>query len=333
MTIRVGVLGTGRIGSMHARIVAEDTPGAALAAVADVHKPSAEAVAARFGVPALSVEALVADVDIDAVAVCTSTDTHVELIIAAAHAGKAVFCEKPISLDLPDVDRALAVVAETGVPLMVGFNRRFDPAHRSVRDAVVDGVVGDVHLARISSRDPSPPPIEYVRVSGGIFVDMMIHDFDMARFVVSSPVVEVYAKGAVLIDPAIGEVGDFDTASVMLTHANGAVTMIDNSRQAVYGYDQRVEAFGSRGMAASENPDVHSGVTITREGRRGQLIPHFFLERYADSYRLEWRAFVDYVRDGGPSPVPGSDARAPVVIGLAAGESARTGRPVRVTEG
>lgn len=333
MTIRVGVLGTGRIGSMHARIVAEDTPGAALAAVADVHKPSAEAVAARFGVPALSVEALVADVDIDAVAVCTSTDTHVELIIAAAHAGKAVFCEKPISLDLPDVDRALAVVAETGVPLMVGFNRRFDPAHRSVRDAVVDGVVGDVHLARISSRDPSPPPIEYVRVSGGIFVDMMIHDFDMARFVVGSPVVEVYAKGAVLIDPAIGEVGDFDTASVMLTHANGAVTMIDNSRQAVYGYDQRVEAFGSRGMAASENPDVHSGLTITREGRRGQLIPHFFLERYADSYRLEWRAFVDYVRDGGPSPVPGSDARAPVVIGLAAGESARTGRPVRVTEG
>lgn len=333
MTIRVGVLGTGRIGSMHARIVAEDTPGAALAAVADVHKPSAEAVAARFGVPALSVEALVADVDIDAVAVCTSTDTHVDLIIAAAHAGKAVFCEKPISLDLPDVDRALAVVAETGVPLMVGFNRRFDPAHRSVRDAVVDGVVGDVHLARISSRDPSPPPIEYVRVSGGIFVDMMIHDFDMARFVVGSPVVEVYAKGAVLIDPAIGEVGDFDTASVMLTHANGAVTMIDNSRQAVYGYDQRVEAFGSRGMAASENPDVHSGVTITREGRRGQLIPHFFLERYADSYRLEWRAFVDYVRDGGPSPVPGSDARAPVVIGLAAGESARTGRPVRVTEG
>lgn len=333
MTIRVGVLGTGRIGSMHARIVAEDTPGAALAAVADVHKPSAEAVAARFGVPALSVEALVADVDIDAVAVCTSTDTHVELIIAAAHAGKAVFCEKPISLDLPDVDRALAVVAETGVPLMVGFNRRFDPAHRSVRDAIVDGVVGDVHLARISSRDPSPPPIEYVRVSGGIFVDMMIHDFDMARFVVGSPVVEVYAKGAVLIDPAIGEVGDFDTASVMLTHANGAVTMIDNSRQAVYGYDQRVEAFGSRGMAASENPDVHSGVTITREGRRGQLIPHFFLERYADSYRLEWRAFVDYVRDGGPSPVPGSDARAPVVIGLAAGESARTGRPVRVTEG
>lgn len=333
MTIRVGVLGTGRIGSMHARIVAEDTPGAALAAVADVHKPSAEAVAARFGVPALSVEALVADVDIDAVAVCTSTDTHVDLIIAAAHAGKAVFCEKPISLDLPDVDRALAVVAETGVPLMVGFNRRFDPAHRSVRDAVVDGVVGDVHLARISSRDPSPPPIEYVRVSGGIFVDMMIHDFDMARFVVGSPVVEVYAKGAVLIDPAIGEVGDFDTASVMLTHANGAVTMIDNSRQAVYGYDQRVEAFGSRGMAASENPDVHSGLTITREGRRGQLIPHFFLERYADSYRLEWRAFVDYVRDGGPSPVPGSDARAPVVIGLAAGESARTGRPVRVTEG
>ncbi len=331
--IRVGVLGAGRIGSLHARIVAEDTPGAVLAGVADVHAPSAEAVAARFRVPATTVEELVSDPNVDAVAICTSTDTHVDLIIPAARAGKAVFCEKPISLDLAAVDRALAAVADAGVPFMVGFNRRFDPAHRSVRDAVMGGVVGDVHVARISSRDPSPPPLDYIRVSGGIFVDMMIHDFDMARFVVGSPVVEVYAKGAVLIDPAIGAAGDFDTASVMLTHATGAVTMIDNSRQAVYGYDQRVEVFGSLGMAASENPDVHSGITITRDGLRGQVIPHFFLERYAESYRREWRAFTDYVRDGGPSPVPGSDARAPVVLGLAAGESARTGAPVRVTEG
>lgn len=331
--VRVGVVGAGRIGSLHARIVAEDTPGAVLAAVADVHAPSAESVAARFRVPALGVEELVANPNVDAVAICTSTDTHVDLIIAAARAGKAVFCEKPISLDLPAVDRALAAVADAGVPFMVGFNRRFDPAHRSVHDAVMGGVVGDVHVARISSRDPSPPPLDYIRVSGGIFVDMMIHDFDMARFVVGSPVVEVYAKGAVLIDPAIGAAGDFDTASVMLTHATGAVTMIDNSRQAVYGYDQRVEVFGSLGMAASENPDVHSGITITRDGLRGQVIPHFFLERYAESYRREWRAFTDYVREGGPSPVPGSDARAPVVLGLAAGESARIGAPVRVTEG
>jgi myo-inositol 2-dehydrogenase/D-chiro-inositol 1-dehydrogenase len=331
--LRVGVVGAGRIGSLHARIVAEDTPGAVLAAVADVHAPSAVSVAARFRVPAMGVEELLPNPNVDAVAICTSTDSHVDLIVAAARAGKAVFCEKPISLDLPAVDRALAAVADAGVPFMVGFNRRFDPAHRSVHDAVIEGVVGDVHLARISSRDPSPPPLDYIRVSGGIFVDMMIHDFDMARFVVGSPVVEVYAKGAVLIDPAIGAAGDFDTASVMLTHATGAVTMIDNSRQAVYGYDQRVEVFGSLGMAASENPDVHSGITITRDGLRGQVIPHFFLERYAESYRREWRAFIDYVRDGGPSPVPGSDARAPVVLGLAAGESARTGAPVRVTEG
>jgi len=331
--LRVGVVGAGRIGALHAGIVAHRVPGLRLVGVSDVHTPAAEAVAQRTGAAAMTVEALIADPDIDAVAVCSSTDTHVDAIVAAAAAGKAIFCEKPISLDLDAVDRALAAVRAAGVPFMVGFNRRFDPAHRSVRDAVLDGTVGNVHLVRITSRDPYPPPPEYVRVSGGIFLDMMIHDFDMARFVVGSPVVEVYAKGAVLIDPAIGEAGDFDTASVMLTHANGAVTMIDNSRQAVYGYDQRVEAFGSLGMAASENPEVHSGITITRDGLRGQLIPHFFLERYAESYRREWQAFIAYLRNGGPSPVPGSDARAPVVLGLAATESARTGQPVRVTQG
>ena len=331
--IRIGVVGVGRIGSMHAGIIADKTPGAALAAVADAHAGTAQAVAARYQVPAMSVEELIASPSVDAVAICSSTDTHVDVIVSAAAAGKAIFCEKPISLDLAAVDRALAAVDAAGVPFMVGFNRRFDPAHQSVHDAVADGTVGEVHLTRISSRDPSPPPVEYIKVSGGIFVDMMIHDFDMARYVVGSPVVEVFAKGAVFIDPAIGEAGDVDTASVLLTHATGAMTMIDNSRQAVYGYDQRVEAFGSKGMAASENPWAHTGIVVTDRGLMGQPLPHFFLERYSESYLREWAAFVRYLRDGGPSPVPGADGRAPVVLGLAAWESVRTGQPVRVTDG
>ena len=181
-------------------------------------------------------------------------------MIEAARAGKAIFCEKPISLDLGQVDEALAIVHEAGVPIQVGFNRRFDAAHKSVRDAVASGELGDVHLVRITSRDPAPPPIEYIKVSGGIFLDMTIHDFDMARYVTGSEVVEVYAQGAVRVDPAIGEAGDVDTAAVMLRHENGCITTIDNSRQAVYGYDQRVEAFGSGGLAASDNPLAHTGL-------------------------------------------------------------------------
>ncbi len=327
---RIGVAGVGRIGRMHAEIIARQTPGALLVAVADVNEEAAQSVARDLQVDATTVDELVSSDDIDAVAICTSTDTHVGVTVAAARAGKAVFCEKPLSLDLAEVDRAISAVEAAGVPFMVGFNRRFDPAHRSVADAVRDGTVGAVHLARISSRDPSPPPIDYVRASGGIFVDMMIHDFDMARFVVGSPVVEVYAKGAVLIDPAIGEAGDVDTATVLLTHESGAMTMIDNSRQAVYGYDQRVEVFGERGLAASENPLAHTGVTLTAQGLSAAVLPHFFLDRYRASYLLEWEAFVAYVQGGGPSPVSGADGRAPVALGLAAGESLRTGAPVRV---
>jgi myo-inositol 2-dehydrogenase/D-chiro-inositol 1-dehydrogenase len=315
---------------MHAEMISRQTSGAVLVAVADVNEEAAQSVARDLGVDAATVDELVGSDDVDAVAICTSTDTHVDLTVAAARAGKAVFCEKPLSLDVSEVDRAIAAVEAAGVPFMVGFNRRFDPAHRSVADAVRDGVVGAVHLARISSRDPAPPPIDYVKVSGGIFVDMMIHDFDMARFVVQSPVVEVYAKGAVLIDPAIGEAGDVDTAAVLLSHENGALTMIDNSRQAVYGYDQRVEVFGERGLAASDNPRAHTGVTLTADGFSASLLPDFFLDRYRASYLLEWQAFVDYVQAGGPSPVSGADGRAPVVIGLAARESLRSGAPVQV---
>jgi myo-inositol 2-dehydrogenase/D-chiro-inositol 1-dehydrogenase len=218
------------------------------------------------------------------------------------------------------------------VPIQIGFNRRFDPAHRSVRDAVASGAVGDVHIVRITSRDPAPPPIAYVKVSGGLFLDMMIHDFDMARYVTGSDVVEVYARAAVRVDPAIGEAGDVDTAVVTLLHENGAITTIDNSRQAVYGYDQRVEAFGSGGMAASENPPAHTGMRRTADGTFGTTIPYFFLDRYIPSYVDEWKSFVQYLTEGGPSPVDAAAGRAPLVIGLAAWRSVREGRVVRCDE-
>jgi len=331
--IRVGVAGVGRIGQLHAGIVARQTPDAVLAAVGDSWTEGAQRVGTEFQVPVLDVDDLVTSPDIDAVAICTATPTHVDLIVRAAQAGKAIFTEKPISLELAEVDRALAAVAANDVPFMVGFNRRFDPGHAYVHDVVRAGQIGEVHMVRIASRDPSPPSIDYVRGSGGIFVDMMIHDFDLTRYLVDSPVVEVFAKGAVRIDPAIGEAGDVDTAVVMLTHANGVITTIDNSRQAVYGYDQRVEVFGSTGMALSENPRAHAGIVATETSIAGATLPHFFLERYAEAYVREWAAFIRYVREGGSSPVSGADGRAPVVLGVAAWESVRTGMPVAVTEG
>jgi myo-inositol 2-dehydrogenase / D-chiro-inositol 1-dehydrogenase len=331
--VRIGVIGVGRIGRMHAELLARQVPGAELAMVHDAFPATADAVGAELGVPAAAtVEELLHSPDVDAVAICASTDTHADLLVAAARAGKPAFCEKPISLDLGEVDRALAAVEEAGIAVQIGFNRRFDPAHQSVARAVADGTIGDVHLVRISSRDPAPPPLEYVKGSGGIFLDMTIHDFDMARYVTGSEVVEVYACGAVRVDPSFAEAGDVDTAVVTLTHANGCLTVIDNSRQAVYGYDQRVEAFGALGMAASENPLAHTGIVRTAQGTSAPALPHFFLDRYVPSYLREWEAFVATVRDGTTPPVTAADGRAPLVIGLAAWRSLRGTRPVRVEE-
>lgn len=330
--VRMGVLGTGRIGRMHAQLLAREIPGAALAAVADVAPQVAERVGTDLGVPAGTIEEVLASADIDAVAICSSTETHVDLVIAAAEAGKGIFCEKPVSLDVAKVDRALAAVDRAGVPFMVGFNRRFDPGHHSVHEAVRSGTIGDLHVLRITSRDPSPPPPEYVAGSGGIFLDMMIHDFDMARHVVGSEVMEVFARGSVRIDPRIGDAGDVDTAVCVLTHEDGTITTIDNSRQAVYGFDQRIEAFGSLGMAVSDNPARHAGWVRTEDATTAQPLPWFFLERYLESYRHEWGRFVSYVREGGPSPADTLAGRAPVLIGLAATRSLREGRPVRIEE-
>jgi myo-inositol 2-dehydrogenase/D-chiro-inositol 1-dehydrogenase len=332
-TVRMGVIGVGRIGRMHADMLARRVPGAELAMVHDAHGASARAVAETLGVPAAAdLEEVLAAPDVDAVAICTSTDTHADLVVAAAEAGKAIFCEKPVSLDLAAVDRALGAVEAAGVPFQIGFNRRFDAAHAAVAAAVADGRVGEPHLARITSRDPAPPPLDYVRRSGGLFLDMTIHDFDMARFVTGSEVVEVFARGAVRIDPAVGEAGDVDTAVITLVHENGCLTTIDNSRQAVYGYDQRVEVFGSAGMAASDNPLAHTAVVRTRDGAQEPALPYFYLERYVPSYLAEWGAFVAAVSAGRTPPVTVADARAPLVIGLAAWRSAREGRPVRLEE-
>ena len=330
--LRIGVIGVGRIGRMHAELIAHQVPGAALGAVYDAYGPAAQRVAAALGVPAAASVAEIFAGELDAVAICSSSDTHVDLLVAAAEAGKAVFCEKPVSIDLAEVDRALAAIDAAAVPFQIGFNRRFDPAHASVREAVASGAVGEPHLVRISSRDPEPPPLDYVKSSGGLFLDMMIHDFDMARFVTGSEVVEVFARGALRIEPSFAEADDIDTALVTLVHENGCLTAIDNSRRAAYGYDQRVEVLGSKGMAASLNPPAHTGTVITAAGERRAPNPHFFLERYLPSYVLEWEAFVEAVKTGAAPPVSGVDARAPLVIGLAAGRSLREGRPVRVEE-
>jgi len=331
--LRIGVIGVGRIGRMHAELIAHQVPGAALGAVYDAHEPSARSVSANLGVPAAgTAQEMFGDSELDAVAICSSSDTHVELLVAAADAGKAVFCEKPVSLDLGEVDRALGAIEAAGVPFQIGFNRRFDPAHASVREAVASGAVGEPHLVRISSRDPDPPPLDYVKSSGGLFLDMMIHDFDMARFVTGSDVVEVFARGALRIEPSFAEAGDIDTALVTLVHADGCLTAIDNSRRAAYGYDQRVEVFGSLGMAVSENPQAHTGAVVSADGVRRPPNPYFFLERYLPSYVREWQAFVEAVKGGATPPVSIPDARAPLVIGLAAGRSLREGRPVRIEE-
>jgi myo-inositol 2-dehydrogenase/D-chiro-inositol 1-dehydrogenase len=328
--LRVGVIGVGRIGRMHAELLHRQIPGAAVGAVFDAFPEVARAVAADLRVPAVASVAELLAADIEAVAICSSADSHAEFMIAAAQAGKAVFCEKPVSLDLAELDHALARVEAAGVPFQIGFNRRFDPAHASVAAAVASGEVGTPHLVRISSRDPAPPPAEYIRTSGGLFLDMMIHDFDMARFVTGSEVVEVFARGAVRVDSAFADAADVDTALVTLVHESGCLTAIDNSRQAVYGFDQRVEVFGSAGVASSENPLAHTGQLITATGLRRSALPYFFLERYTPSYLLEWRAFVDAVRSGSPTLMSAQDARAPLVIGMAAGRSLREGGPVRL---
>lgn len=334
MALRIGLAGTGRIGRVHAENLAYRLPSADLVSVTDINLESAEQVARQFRVPAVSAsyDELLARDDVDAVAICTSTDTHADFIVRAAAAGKHIFCEKPIALNLESIDNALAAVDRAGVKLMIGFNRRFHANFKKVREIVACGGIGTPQLVRITSRDCAPPPVSYVKVSGGIFLDMTIHDFDMARYLAGSEVTEVFATGAVLIDPGIGEAGDVDTAVVVMWYENGAICTIDNSRQAVFGYDQRVEVLGSAGMAKSEN-NFPDNVTISgRDGVRSALPFWGFMDVYRETYVAEMQAFIECVESDTTPPITGLDGRAPVLIGLAATRSLRERRPVRLSE-
>ncbi len=331
--LNIGLIGAGRIGQVHAANLAR-VPALRLAAVADVHLPAAQAVAARHNVPQAvdDYQRLLADPGLDAVLVASATNTHTEIITQASAAGKHVFCEKPIDHSLARIDAALAAAAQAGIKLQIGFNRRFDPNFRRVRELVAEGKVGTPHLLRIISRDPAPPSLDYLRVSGGLFLDMTIHDFDMSRYLMGDEVEEIYAAGVSLVDPAIGEIGDIDTAVLTLRFASGALGVIDNSRQAVYGHDQRVEVFGSGGMVtvANNTPDTH--VLSDEAGVHSAKPLYFFLERYAEAYAAEMQAFAACILEDTPPPVTGQDGRVPVVMALAAQKSNVEKRPVRLSE-
>ena len=332
--VNVGLIGAGRIGRLHAEHLAFRIPDANLLAVSDIILEAAQKCAADLGIPTATQDhrIIMENPDIEAVVVCSSTDTHAQMIEEAAAAGKHIFCEKPIAHDLGEIDRALAAVEEAGVKLQIGFNRRFDPNFRRVRELVATGKIGEPHILRITSRDPAPPPIEYIKVSGGIFLDMTIHDFDMARYLIGSEVEEIYAAAGVMVDPAIGEAGDVDTAVITLRFENGVIGTIDNSRQAVYGYDQRVEVFGSAGCASADNNYPNTAIISDGQSVHRDLPLNFFIERYVESYIAEMKAFIECVQQDKMPPVTGIDGRIPVVMGYAARKSYKENRPVRLSE-
>jgi myo-inositol 2-dehydrogenase/D-chiro-inositol 1-dehydrogenase len=332
--LNVGIIGAGRIGKVHADTLAFRLPEARILAITDVNREAAQALAARCAIPTVagSTAEILANPAIEAVLICSSTDTHADLIVQAAQAGKHIFCEKPIAHSLTQIDRALAAVEQAKVKLQIGFNRRFDANFARVRQAVASGEIGTPRLMHIISRDPAPPPISYVRVSGGMFLDMTIHDFDMARFLVGDEVEEVYTSGAVMVDPEIGKAGDLDTALIVLRFKNGVIGTIDNCRHAAYGYDQRVEILGSAGKIETANLYPNAAVVSTGKEVRQDLPLNFFMDRYTESFVNELRAFVAAVREDKVTPVTGIDGRIPVVIGLAARKSYDEHRPVRLEE-
>lgn len=326
--ITICQFGAGRIGSIHAANVAAS--GARLAYVVDVNRDAASALAKRHGAQVAEADAALADPAVDAVIIASSTDTHADLIERAAKAGKKIFCEKPVDLTLARVDRCVAAVKAAGMPVLMGFNRRFDPNFAALKQAIDAGRIGTVEMVQITSRDPSPPPPAYVKVSGGLFRDMMIHDFDMARFLLGEEPVEVQANGSCLVDPQIGALGDIDSAAVTLRTASGRLCQIGNSRRACYGYDQRVEVLGPKGMLAAGNCAPTTVVASTVEGVTADKPLHFFLERYAEAYRLELRHFLD-VCAGKAKPLVGiEDGRQALRLAEAAIESLATRRTVTV---
>jgi myo-inositol 2-dehydrogenase/D-chiro-inositol 1-dehydrogenase len=327
--LRFAQFGAGRIGSIHAANLAamHETQ---LLYVVDVNADAARALAVKHGAQVTRVDAALADPNVDAVIIASSTDTHADLAIAAARAGKAIFCEKPIDLSLKRVDACLAAVAKAKVPMFVGFNRRFDPSFAALHARIGKGDIGNVEQVIISSRDPGLPPISYLKVSGGQFRDMTIHDFDMARWLLGEEPVELFAYGSCLVDPAVAKVGDTDSAMVVMKTASGKLCHINNSRRASYGYDQRLEVHGSKGRLIAGNRTATT-VELADAAAVTQDKPlFFFLERYADAYRAELAAFVDAVVNRKPLPVTAHDGRQAIVLAEAAVKSLKTGRPVKL---
>lgn len=332
--LNVGIIGAGRIGSLHAKSIAYSVPTAKVLGITDVFVENAQKVAKELNISKIykDYKEMLADSEIDAVLICSSTDTHADIAIEAAQTGKHIFCEKPVDLTPEKVRAVIEAQKKAGVKLQVGFNRRFDHNFAKVKSMVEDGEIGDVHIIKITSRDPAPPPAEYSAVSGGMFLDMTIHDFDMARFLSGSEITEVYANATCLVDTAIGEAGDVDTAIISLKFDNGAVGVIDNSRKAAYGYDQRIEVFGSKGAAVAAN-ETETNVTFMGENGVVSDKPlYFFLERYMQSFRDEMLQFVDAVLNNKPTPTTVEDGLYSILVALAAKKSVAEGRPVQLSE-
>ncbi|PKM52020.1 MAG: inositol 2-dehydrogenase [Firmicutes bacterium HGW-Firmicutes-7] len=331
---KVGIIGAGRIGRVHGQSITYNIPNVEVKSVSDIRLEGVKEWADSLGIENVydDYNKILQDPEIDAVLVCSSTDTHAQISIEAAEAGKHIFCEKPVDYDLGRIHKVLAAVEKAGVKFQVGFNRRFDHNFARINQVTKDGIIGAPHIIKITSRDPEPPPVAYVKVSGGIFLDMAIHDFDMARFQAGSEVTEVYAVGASLVDPEIGKAGDVDTAIITLKFENGAMAVIDNSRKAAYGYDQRVEVFGSKGSIEAHNDTETNTVLRTEESVVSDKPLYFFLERYMGSFVEEMKQFFKAVENDTETPVKGIDGLNSVIIGLAAKKSLAEGRPVKTSE-
>ena len=333
--VKVGIIGAGRIGRVHITSITTRVPNAVIKTVADPFLTEETADWAKsMGVEKTTKDykEIIEDPEIDAVLICSSTDTHSPISIEAIKAGKHVFCEKPIDHDVDKIMEVIKALEGTGLKYQVGFNRRFDHNFQSLQETVAQGKIGTPQIIKITSRDPEPPSIDYVKVSGGMFLDMTIHDFDMARFLAGCDAEEVYVQSANLVDPAIGEAGDVDTAVITLKMENGAIAVIDNCRKAVYGYDQRAEVFGSEGMSAISNDSQSTTVISNAQGVTGEKPMFFFLERYMDAYGKEITAFIDAIEKGKDTPLNVYDGLKPVLMGLAAKKSSQEHRPVKISE-
>lgn len=332
-SLKIGIVGMGRMGKIHLENLCTKIGGVEVIAVINPSQKGLD-FAQKYTIPltTTNVDVIFNHPEIDAVVICSPTDTHSDYVNRAALAGKAIFCEKPLDLSLEKALNTLQIVKEAKVPLMMAFNQRLDPTFEEVKNKIAEGKVGQIHTIHIISRDPSPPPISFIKHSGGLFMDMTIHDFDMARHLVGKEVLEVFAKGYNLLDPEIGEAGDIDTGIILLTFENNITVTIENSRKAVYGYDQRIEVFGSMGMIKADNP-LKSTTEFSDES--GTHLPRnldFFMDRYLVSYQREMEVFIKALKNKTPMPITGDDALLAMKVAIAANISVRENRPVKITE-